>query len=129
MLAADLTANPPLSQRPCAGVVRLPAPHLPIALPLPQLGLLGMVEPFDLHHHVAAPRLPQALDAADIGQVGSSSRQEDCTVPDAQSLLASDDGLVEEFPGLPLHASPLQGRPAEHSGEEGPSREGGGRGN
>lgn len=106
MLAAD-----PSPRGPVQGLD--PTPHLPIALPLPQLGLLGMVEPFDLHHHVAAPRLPQALDAADIGQVGSSGRQEDGTVPDAQHLLASDNGLVEEFPGLSLHAAPLQGRPAD----------------
>lgn len=86
-----------------------PSPHLPVTLPLPQLGLLWVVEPLDLHHHVAAPRLPHALDAANVGQVGPPSRQEDGTVPDVQRLLAPDDGLVEQLPGLPLHAPPLQG--------------------
>lgn len=70
--------------------------------------LLRVVEPVDPDHHVAAPGLPHALDAADEGQVGPPGRQEHGAVPDADHLPATHDGLVEEFLGLALHSASLE---------------------
>lgn len=76
---------------------------------LPRVSFFGVVEPFDSDHHVVPPGLPHALDAADVGQVGATGRQEDGTVPDADNLLPANDGLVEELAGLALHPTPLWG--------------------
>lgn len=67
-----------------------------------------MIEPVDSDHHVAAPGLPHALDAADEGQVGPPGRQEHGTVTDADHLSAAYNGLVEELLGLALHTTSLQ---------------------
>lgn len=67
-----------------------------------------MVEPVDPDHHVAAPGLPHALNAADEGQVGPPGGQEHGAVPDADRLSATHDGLVEELLGFPLHAASLE---------------------
>lgn len=66
-----------------------------------------MVKPFDSDHHVVPPGFPHALDAANVGQVGAASREENCAVSDADDLLAPHYGLVEQFPGLPFHSSSL----------------------
>lgn len=50
----------------------LSGPYLAIAVPLAQFGLLGVVEPLHLDHHAGGPGLPEALDAADVGQVGAA---------------------------------------------------------
>lgn len=66
-----------------------------------------MVEPVDTDHHVAAPGLPHALDAANEGQVGAAGRQEHGTVADPDHLLAADNGLIEKFLGFALHSTSL----------------------
>lgn len=76
---------------------------------LSRVCLLWMIEPVDPDHHVAAPGLPHALDAANKGQVGSPSRQEHGTVTDADHLSAAYNRLVEELLGLALHTSSLEG--------------------
>lgn len=48
----------------------LPGLYLAIAVSLPQASLLRVVEPFDPDHHAGAPRLPEALHSAHIGQLG-----------------------------------------------------------
>lgn len=68
-----------------------------------------MIEPVDPDHHVAAPRLPHALDAADERQVWSAGRQEHGTVTDPDHLPTSHNGLVEELLRLALHAASLMG--------------------
>lgn len=90
-----------------------PWPHLALVEALARAGLLRVVEPLDADHHVAAPRLPHALDAADVGQVGAASRQEHGAVPDADHLLAAHDGLVEQLAGLALHATALRDTPCQ----------------
>lgn len=44
--------------------------YLAVAVSLPQAGLLWVVEPLDPDHHAGAPRLPQALHSAHVGQLG-----------------------------------------------------------
>lgn len=68
-----------------------------------------MIEPVDPDHHVAAPRLPHALDAADEGQVGPAGGQKHGTVTDADHLSAAHNGLIEEFLRLALHTASLSG--------------------
>lgn len=75
---------------------------------LARVGFLWVVEPVDPDHHVAAPGLPHALDAADEGQVWPSGGQKHGAVSDADHLSATHDGLVEEFLGLALHAASLE---------------------
>lgn len=75
---------------------------------LARVCLLWMIEPIDPDHHVAAPGFPHALDAANEGQVGPASRQEHCTVPDADHLSATDNGLIEKLLGLALHTTSLE---------------------
>lgn len=47
----------------------LPGLYLAIAVSPPQASLLRVVEPLDPDHHAGAPRLPEALDSAHIGQL------------------------------------------------------------
>lgn len=68
-----------------------------------------MIEPVDPDHHVAAPGLPHALDAADEGQVGPAGGQEHGAVTDADHLSPAHNGLIEELLGLALHAASLSG--------------------
>lgn len=44
--------------------------YLAIAMSLPQASLLRVVEPLDPDNHAGAPRLPEALHSAHIGQLG-----------------------------------------------------------
>lgn len=67
-----------------------------------------MVEPVDPDDHVAAPRLPHALDTADEGQVRPTGGQEHSAVTDADHLSTSHDGLVEELLSLAFHAASLK---------------------
>lgn len=73
----------------------------------PRVGFFWVIKPFDSDHHVVPPRLPHALDAADVGQVGAASGEENGAVSDADDLLAPHNGLVEQLPGLPFHSSSL----------------------
>ena len=97
-----------------------------------QLDLLRMVEPLDLGHHVAVVRLPEQLDAPDVGPVDARRREKDCAVADVYDLGrvvgAALDGAVEELLGLPLAARaavalvsvhPLPQRPACHRVDSG----------
>ena len=59
---------------------QLPAPHPAVAVPLAQARLLGVVEPLDPDHHAGAPRLPERLHPAHVGQLGAPGRQEHGTV-------------------------------------------------
>lgn len=67
-----------------------------------------MVEPVDSDHHVAAPRLPHALDPADKRQVWPASREEHSTVTDPDHLSASHYGLIEELLSFSLHSPSLK---------------------
>lgn len=44
--------------------------YLAISVSLPQACLLWVVEPLDPDHHAGAPRLPEALHSAHVGQLG-----------------------------------------------------------
>lgn len=44
--------------------------YLAITVSLPQPSLLWVVEPLDPDHHAGAPRLPEALHSAHVGQLG-----------------------------------------------------------
>ncbi len=68
-----------------------------------------MIEPVDPDHHVAAPRLPHALDAADEWQVRPAGGQEHGAVADTDHLSASHNSLIEELLSLALHTSSLGG--------------------
>lgn len=70
-----------------------------------------MIEPVDPDHHVAAPGLPHALDAADKRQVGPAGGQEHSTVPDADHLSAAYNGLIKELLSFSLHTASLSGFP------------------
>lgn len=83
---------------------------------LARVRLLWMIEPVDPDHHVATPGLPHALDAADKGQVGPTGGQKHSTVPDADHLSATHDGLIEELLGLALHTASLVDRPVREKG-------------
>lgn len=67
-----------------------------------------MIEPVDSDNHVAAPRLPHALDSADEGQIRPTGRQEHGTVADADHLSAADNGFVEELLRFALHTASLR---------------------
>lgn len=70
-----------------------------------------MIEPVNSDHHVAAPRLPHALYAADERQVGPAGRQEHSTVTDADHLSATHNSLIEELLSFALHTASLCGFP------------------
>lgn len=67
-----------------------------------------MIEPVNSDHHVAAPRLPHALYAADERQVGPAGRQEHSTVTDADHLSATHNSLIEELLSFALHTASLE---------------------
>lgn len=71
--------------------------------------LFWMIEPVDSDHHVAAPRFPHALNAADKGQVGPAGREEHGAITDADHFSAAHNGLIEELLSLALHATSLKG--------------------
>lgn len=83
--------------------------YLAISVSLPQASLLRVVEPLDPDHHAGAPRLPEALHSAHVGQLGPARWQEDSAIPDTYCLLAPHNGLIEKLAGFTLQTSPLSG--------------------
>lgn len=107
--SCDLTFNSKDSTTPSAtSPYFLQDSYLLVGEFLAGVRLLWMIEPVDPDHHVAAPRLPHALDAADEGQVGPAGGQEHGAVADADHLSSSHDGLVEELLSFALHAASLR---------------------
>lgn len=51
-------------------LLALPRLYLAVTVSLPQASLLRVVEPLDPDHHAGAPRLPEALHSAHVGQLG-----------------------------------------------------------
>lgn len=83
--------------------------YLAISVSLPQSSLLRVVEPLDPDHHAGAPRLPEALHSAHVGQLGPTRWQEDSAIPNTYCLLAPHNGLIEKLAGFTLQTSPLSG--------------------
>jgi len=83
------------------------APHLALGVPLAQLGLLGVVEPLHLDHHAGGPRLPEVLDASDVGEAGPAGGEEHGAVAHPHGVAPPHHRLVEELAGLPLQTPPL----------------------
>lgn len=50
-------------------LLAMPGLYLAIAVSLPQASLLRVVEPLDPDNHAGAPRLPEALHSAHVGQL------------------------------------------------------------
>lgn len=74
--------------------------YLAIPVPFAQFSLFRMVKPFHLHNHIAGPRFPQALNAANIRKVRTARRQKYSTVAHSDYIFTPDNCLVEEFPCL-----------------------------
>lgn len=91
-------------------LLALPGLYLAVTVSLSQASLLWMVEPLDPDNHAGAPRLPEALHSAHIGQLGPARWQKNSTVPDTHRFFAPHDGLVEKLPGFTFQTSPLSGK-------------------
>lgn len=65
-MSCTVTLTIPVLEIPVA----LSGLYLAIAVSLPQASLLRVVEPLDPDHHAGAPRLPEALHSAHVGQLG-----------------------------------------------------------
>lgn len=82
--------------------------YLAIPMPFAQFSLFRMIKPFHFHNHIAGPRFPKTLNAANIRKVRAARRQKYCTVANSDYVFTPDDGLVEKFSCFSFQTSPLK---------------------
>lgn len=81
--------------------------YLPIPVPFSELGLLRVVEPLYSDHHVAGPGFPKTLNETNEGEMGPTSREENCTVANLDGVFPPNNGLVEELPSFSFQTPSL----------------------